>query len=317
MSEFSRAVGHLEANKALVKLDKAAKKRAECKEGSGWTRAGNKCVRAKPKQGKVKVGKGAIAALGAAAITAGTVGYLYKSGKAKDIAQQAMGKAYTSLLDSEKIDENIDNSPLPESVKGKLKNLAGESKRFLAETYLKSSGGEFLGVDESTGITTFKEKDGTIRSFSTNGSSLLVFSSLFKEKKDGYPVYEMGFTIDEKFERPKGGRKDNGKAKDFLQKTQRMFQLHSENLPDYAFLKVNAFKKDDAGKKRERIYKRMGFSSLPMPGDYLWALKREGKFSSISPEEAMEVAAFLQSRFDSSKGLKNEKTTKLLDALLA
>jgi hypothetical protein len=75
-------------------------------------------------------------------------------------------------------------------------------------------------------------------------------------------------------------------AKQLIATTKAMFKSQMEMLPDDAFLFAVPHKDDGLGGKRKSIYEKMGFTAVPgVRGDRLWALKNQGAFTKIPPEQ--------------------------------
>lgn len=268
--------------------------RLDRKCGKGWEGTVGNCKRVKNSKPAVKLNKALKTALPVTLGVGAIGGALYLRSNGRDIAKSITKTAYTKVQNIKDVDESIENLPVPAKQKKSLKNLAGQSKRFLGESFFKLDKAELLDVDEKTGVTTFKTKQGNLYSFATNGSSLLVFSSEKKRNISKFPQYEMGFRIDESYERPKGGVQDRGKGVDLIRKTKQMFKTHTELMEDDAILRVRAFKGDDAGQKRKSIYNKIGFSDLPVRGDYQWAAKNQGKFTNIPDSQKEYIASLIR-----------------------
>lgn len=304
-SQLNNELGAIAANKAIEELvargDRLSS-RAKCDPKHGWERQGDKCVRSKKQKRKLarNIAVGTAVPLGALGLTAAVA--LYKKDSLQSVAKDMVGKGFISFSNIRDIDEKIDSLPIPVNAKQGLRDLTGKTKRFLAETYIQMNGAELVDVDKQNDIATFRKKGGgSIFSVSSNGSNLLLFSSEKGTTGSGIPKYEMGFRVDNTYDRPSGGRRDSSKAKDLIKKTELMYEKQVSLMEQNAILQVKVHKDDDAGRKRERIYRRMGFTDLPLRGDYIWALKNEGQFAKIPEAQKQRVAGFIQgSRGDSS-----------------
>lgn len=293
-------------------LNRMDKGKSECDPRYGWKKEGDKCVRSKAQKRKLarNIAVGTAVPIGSLGLVAALA--LYQKDNLRNFAKDTVGKGFVSFSNIKDIDEKINNSSLSEKKKDQLKGLAGNTKRFLAETYLQLAGAEVVEVDKENDITTFKKQGGSMFSVSSNGSSLLVFSSERGTTDAGIPKYEMGFRIDNSYDRPVGGRKDSSNAKNLIKKTQLMYDKQFSLMEQNAVLQVKVHKDDDAGKKREKIYRRMGFSDLPVRGDYIWAVKNEGKMATV-PENQKEYVAKLIRGERSDSVLRSDKVTAKCD----
>ena len=67
-------------------------------------------------------------------------------------------------------------------------------------------------------------------------------------------------------------------------------------LPENAVLFAVPHQDDGKGGKRKSIYESMGFTSLNkngVKGDRLWALKNQGKFTRIPPDQQDHIAKMI------------------------
>lgn len=310
--QLSYELGSAEVDKFLSsRMDRG---RSECDPRYGWEKQGNKCVRTKAQKRKLarNIAVGTAVPLGVAAITAGSAFALYKTGKAEDLAKQISGAAYTSLigLDATQIERQIKEAKFPEVAKKQLLGLTGRTKRFVAESFLKANGSELVEVNKEHKYATFKTEDQSLYSISSVGPNLLMFGS---EPRDDDPLTnEILFTVDNNFDRPKGGKEDPQDAKALVGKTRQMFRDHARLLPENSFVKVEAYGGDDAGRKRDSIYKRIGFQ--PVEGtEYLWGRIENGKISKLTPEEESLIKQVGQKKKDSLQVSRNDKSQAKCD----
>ena len=266
--QLNYTLGSASVDAFLLRSDRSG--RAQCDPKHGWRREGDKCVRTPAQKRKLarNIAVGTAAPLGVAAITAGSALALYRSGKAEDLLRRSE-QFVSEKLQVEDLDKEIDESRIPTPLKPMAKNLAGRTKRFIVEGYLRNSSAEQLSIDRLNGIATYRLRNGNMISVSSAGSKLLVFNSVQKGQHRGFPEYEVDFLVDNSYKRPEGGRKDKENAVILARKTKRMWEEQIRLMPDNALLKTRAYDEDDAGNKRSKIYKRIGFSEIQeIPGRY-------------------------------------------------
>jgi hypothetical protein len=155
-------------------------------------------------------------------------------------------------------------------------------------------------------------KDGSVHSVSSVAENLIVFSATKTATKPRPEQYELSFTIDNKYERPEGGRADKSQSKDLVKKTRRMFLSNIQQLEDDSILQVEAYGKDDAGSKRKNIYTKMGFDDLPGVNEsLLWAKKTKGGIAPIGRQEKWGLARIVYVSKSDSFSIKADKKRSL------
>ena len=270
--------------------------RLDRKCGKGWEGSVGNCKRVKQASGGNKKRNNIIAA---SVITAATVGALTYAGR--DVifpfGKVLVGMAAEKAADTEKVDEMIDNSSMPESFKDGIKGMEGSVKVSLMEVALKIDGAKVQEVDKENQITTleFKKKGdifdkGSFYSLHKSKSNLVFFGTTRSNTRgDKSPLYSMGFLVNTGDKRQEGGMKDRAEGRKISSVARKMFVKHLDLMEDGSIIRVDAQGGDDAGEKRNRIYKRMGFRTLPRRGSTLWAIKENGVFTPISEDRINEI----------------------------
>ena len=190
-------------------------------------------------------------------------------------------------------DKQIEQLPISDEFKNNAKNLIGTSKVFLAKEILNKSGSKLLSVDEKHNLSTFQRKDGSLISVGSYGSTVITFGSdKARTLPRDIPLFEMGFKVNEDYSRSENTSTDRKKGIALIRMAQASFDEHIKYLPENCILRCRAHKEDGLGAKRQSIYEKKGFSSLPVKGDYIWASKNLGKFEAI-PENGKSYIASL------------------------
>ena len=215
---------------------------------------------------------------------------------------QAADTAYTKVTSIEDIDKKIDNLPLSESQKQKAKKLTGFSKVYVADLALsKQKGFEKIEVDSDINGVFYRTPSGSIRGASSVGSSIITLSYDVKSKVKSFPVYEVGFKIDNRYDRASNveSKEEKRKAIAMARRANAMFEKQLGMIEKNAVVKANAWKEDGAGAKRESIYRKKGFSEVPgFKGD-LFMLYNEGRLEKINNDRAIRTMNWLFSKQDS------------------
>lgn len=219
---------------------------------------------------------------------------------------KAAGTAYNKLNEYEKIDEQIDHLPISPELKKSIKNKTGAAKVWLASRVFEAQGSELVSIDKKNNFSTFRNPDGGLSSVGSVGSKVITFGSVRAGNAKDFPIYELAFRVNNQYDRKNNSEetdkeKKNRDRKEGLQLiriAKAAYQEHLRNLPENSFLKTEAWKKDDAGAKRQNIYKKEGFRTLPMRGDYLWAVKHQGVFHKIPDTQAEYMVQLITGRTD-------------------
>ncbi|MBD1995306.1 hypothetical protein H6G00_01505 [Leptolyngbya sp. FACHB-541] len=221
----------------------------------------------------------------------------------------AAATAYTKINEYEQLDQKIDGLPVNPDLKQKIKSMTGAAKVYLAQQIFRKQGASLISVDERQNFSTFGKPDGSLMSVGSVGSKVITFGSQSVGAAGGFPIYEMGFMVNNSYDRKPGDVKEGLKL---VKIAKSAYREHITNLPENTFLRAEPWKKDGAGEQRQSIYEKEGFRSLPMRGGYLWALKNQGEFARIPNEQADYIASLIQgNRADSAKTLsKAAKKTK-------
>lgn len=225
-------------------------------------------------------GKGrAVAAVVAAAglTTAGILAYRGRQTLVPNLSQKTI-----RALSSDQVKKGLDR--IPSRFQSQARQLVGDAKLATAHMTLRAQGAQIRAVDVSNNFSTWVTPNGTHLSVGSVGDSLLTFGAERKGKVANFPQYGLGFTVDTTFD-SKGGMPPS-QAKQLIATTKAMFKSQMEMLPDDAFLFAVPHKDDGLGGKRKSIYEKMGFTAVPgVRGDRLWALKNQGAFTKIPPEQ--------------------------------
>lgn len=228
----------------------------------------------------------AIGAVGALSI-AGVLTYKNRKSVVPQISQKSI-----RALSSDQVKRGLNKIP------GKLgedaRQLVGDAKLAAAKMGLSAQGAVCKSVNIKDNFSTWVNKDGTHLSVGSIGDSLLTFGAQRKGEVGGHPQFGLGFTIDTTYD-AKGGMPPSQASK-VIRTTRSMFKDQMAQLPDNAVLFAVPHQDDGKGGKRKSIYESMGFASLNksgVKGDRLWALKNQGKFTRIPPEQHDHIAKMI------------------------
>lgn len=254
-----------------------------------------------------RVRTAAIAA-GSAAVLASSVMGVNTLDKKYQITDAALLTAYqASISQGERADKLIDSMKISDENKAKARDLVGATKMFFAKQIVPRWGFELASVDSKTNSFTYKHKDnGSVYTMGSAGSAIVTFGSLKRDEREGNPIYEMGFQVNEAFDR-KGGM-DSTTAKKIIRISKNAFKEHLSLLPDDCIVRCSPYDGDDAGKKRGNIYEKEGFTSIPgMPKTQLYAVKMDGEFTKLGSDFEKKYVANVVKNGRQSASSENKK----------
>lgn len=188
------------------------------------------------------------------------------------------------LMNSDKIDDLINNSPLPDNIKEKAQGVTGATKLALMKRFIEGSGYKLESVDSKNNSFTYRnEKTGDIKTVGSAGSALLIFSSTPANKKEeSKDIFRMEFQVNMGYSRnTERATKD---ATSLIKIANSAFKEHLRLLPDNCIVGCMVADDDGQGKRRENIYKRAGFTrqeGMDLGMD-LYAMKVNGKVQKIN-----------------------------------
>ena len=201
----------------------------------------------------------------------------------------AVSQAY-SQSNTIDFDKQIESFPLPPEAKERLKTMTGAAKVYLAQTAFTKQGAKLISFDEKNNFSTFQKPDGSLSSVGSVGSKVITFGSQNVGTAGEFPIFEMGFRINNQYDRKPGDRKE---AMTLIKVAKASYAEHVKQLPENSFLRASAYKGDGAGSKRQGIYEKEGFRNLPLKGDYLWAVKTQGAFAKIPDEQVQHIVKII------------------------
>lgn len=253
----------------------------QCRQGQG-------AVQNKTPQGKGLGFAAAATAIGALSI-GGVLAYKNRKSVVPSISQKSI-----RALSSDQVKRGLDK--IPGKIGEDARKLVGDAKLGAAKMALSAQGATCKSVNIKDNFSTWVNKDGTHLSIGSIGDSLLTFGAQRKGEVGGFPQFGLGFTIDTTYD-AKGGMPPSQASK-VIRTTRSMFKDQMSQLPDNAVLFAVPHQDDGKGGKRKSIYESMGFASLNkagVKGDRLWALKNQGKFTKIPPDQHAHIAKLITS----------------------
>jgi hypothetical protein len=251
-------------------------------------------------------------ATGSAAVLASSVMGVNALDKKYQITDAALLTAYqASISQGERADKLIDGMKISDENKARARDLVGATKMFFAKQIFPRWGFELASVDSKTNSLTYKHKDnGSVYTMGSAGSAIITFGSLKRDEREGNPIYEMGFQVNEAFDR-KGGM-DSTTAKKIIRISKNAFKEHLSLLPDDCIIRCSPYDGDDAGKKRGSIYEKEGFTSIPgMPKSQLYAVKMDGEFTKLGSDFEKKYVANVVKNGKQSASSENKKDSLL------
>lgn len=215
--------------------------------------------------------------------------------------QAQIGLQALKALNAEQAGKLIEALPVNAARKQSLRELRGAAKARAIEAVQtgKYRAHKFAtDTKNNVGHFTREGKDGSMNLFSVGsaGDSSFTFGTnqvdTVRTRLGSTPVYEMGFLVDNGYSRK---NVPSAQAKQIIRQTKASYRQHLESLPDNAIIRVKAWDQDDAGARRNSLYRRAGFRDLPgVGGDYIWALKNEGQFTKLDDDQAQFVANLIR-----------------------
>jgi hypothetical protein len=262
--------------------------------------------------------RGAATGVGVAAALATSYIGVNALDKKYQITDAALLSAYqASISQGEKADAIIDKMNIPKKRKEEAKDLVGATKMFFAKQIVPRWGFQLSSVDTKNNSFTYKHKDnGSVYTVGSAGSAIITFGSLKRGEREGSPIYEMGFQVNESFDR-KGGM-DSSTAKKIIKISKNAFKEHLDLLPEDCVIRCSPYDKDDAGEKRRSIYEKEGFTPLPsMPKTQLYAVKIGGEFTKLESDFEKKYVANLVRNNKPSSSSEQKKDSYRLRILIA
>jgi hypothetical protein len=194
-------------------------------------------------------------------------------------------------------EEDVTNaiSKLPTKFQEPANNLRGKAKFGLAVVSAHMQGMTLHNIDTKNNFSTFKNKAGDMIGIGSVSDTLVTYISQNKGSVGDFPLYGMAFQTDLSFNQKKGVAR--GDSLKIARQVEAMFKNHLDALPENAFLQGTPHKDDGLGKKRQGIYEKRGFRSVP-GGDsgVLYALKNQGKFTAIPDEQMEHISKLLSTK---------------------
>ena len=287
-------------SKAYLQGRVDALKKLNCK--AGYTQRGAACQKAKPKTeipsaqlSSSKSQKG-LSPLAKAGVSIGVGVGLYLGVNALDsqfkIKESVLSAGYKYTIENgDAFDASVKGMKLNKEDEKNILGLAGGTKAFLASQLLEGRGFKVVDVDKENNSYTYKNAEtGDLTTVGSAGSNVFTFGSKLKSRVKGFPLYEVGFKVNESFSRKDGGV-DRSDAVKIIRMTKNAYAKHMELLPADCILQCEAWNGDEAGAKRQSIYEKEGFTNLPdLNPKYLFAVKNQGAFSPIPKEQAGHIS---------------------------
>lgn len=278
--------GRSDANDGLIRTATYLAARADLKEdarlgkpcGESHIPKSHDCHKGAGSRGSTGTGRALTATVAVVGLTtAGILAYRGRQTLVPNLSQKSI-----RALSSDQVKQGLDRIPI--RFQDKARQLVGDAKLAAAHMALKVQGAEIKATDLDNNFSTWVTPNGTHMSVGSVGDSLLTFGAERKGNVSKFPQYGLGFTVDTTFD-SKGGMPPS-QAKQLISTTKAMFKAQMEMLPDNAFLFAVPHKDDGLGGKRKSIYEKMGFAAIPgVRSDRLWALKNQGSFTKITPEQ--------------------------------
>lgn len=194
------------------------------------------------------------------------------------------------------IDGTIDKLTISDAMKQDLRKMTGAAKVFAAQVVFQKQGAKLISTDPKLNFSTFQKPDGSVMSVGSVGSKVITFSSGRVGNVGKYPMFGLGFRINNQYDRKpdQNTEQDRRESAQLLRIAKAAYAEQIKHLPENAFLRAEVWSKDGSGAKRESLYTKQGFRSLPIGGGYLWALKNEGVFTKIPDSQVEYISKLIQ-----------------------